>query len=270
MRVFDHSETDLALWRHYLDFHLRMSAGLWSPGLVMRPYGALQLGVDGDWGDLLWRAHESRWTIEDIITDIEHLSSLNLNKPGFYFNAGFSADLAHALQEQLPAYGYQKRYGIRWLTRDIQSAAAVDIPDSYILTDAQKPDDSIRVHHEAFPDEAMDHVYQRHIPVPKGAVDTRFLVLYDRTSHEPIAMGGMTWEGDVAYMFGLGVRTEYRRRGIAKLMVDWRLHTLAQSGVRYVITAVMDGNESSFALQQQKGYRYFADTECWLKNPEKT
>lgn len=265
MNIYNHTPADLQLWQTYAEFHLRFCAGFWSPGLVMRPYGVVQLAEEGDWGDLLWKLNPAHgWSVDDIIRDVENLSARNLKSPGFYFNAAFDRALAEQLQTALPQHGYTLQRRVLWLVLNNLPAQAPSVPQGFTMRDATDAEAFLKLQHNTFPEDHMDDFYRTNIPTPRSMVNVRILNLLDNAG-TPAAMGAMAWEGEVGYLFCLGVRSDLRRQGLGKLMVDWRLHALKQNGVKHVVTAVLAENDSSYNLQRQQGYRHFATAESWLR-----
>ena len=267
MTIYNHLAVDIALWRRYADFNLRMCDGFWSPEIVQKPYGTIKFGETGDWGDLLWTLNDKPgWTPAAIVTDVEKESERNLKQPGFYINAMYDQPIIDPLRRELNGRDYHKRYDIHWLTLNRLPEQPPFVPDHLLLTDAQTADPFVTVLREAFPDQAIkEDTYRRNIPQPKSAVNVRFVTLADKVSQEPIAIGGMAWDGTLGNLFTLGVREKFRGQGFGRLMLDWRLHELYKQGVTDIVTGVLVDNIKSYNLQKQKGYRHFATAECWLR-----
>ena len=264
--IYAHHPDDIALWRQYIDFHLRLCAALWSPALIERPYGTVKFSVKDDWGDLLWRANDTpSWSADTVIADVAHLSANNLNRPGFYINPAYDETFANALENRLVQHGYKKRHQVCWMILEQLSADGAIVPPHVSIADADNVDDFLFVHKDAFPEYDFEETYRRHVTSPDRSVNIRFIMIRDKHNRAPLAVGGLAWDGRCGYLFGLGVHHQYRRQGLGRLMVEWRLQELAKQRVEYVVTGVMTDNEASYALQIKKGYRQFSSAECWLK-----
>ena len=263
--IYEHREMDRLLWRGFADFHLDCFEGFWSPQVTDPPHGRIPIGMrPSDRGDLLWSGHTDKgFSASEIIRDVENISASYLNKPGFYLNASFDEGLITELRRILPEMGYKVRYEVDWLTLNVFPDRAPDVPAGYSIRVADDASAFLKVYRECFPETQADDVFCRHIETPSKK-NIELLVLYD-PSVEPVAMGCMGWGGPCGTLFCLGVRPDWRRQGLAKFMVDWRLHQLYQRGVKHVVTGVLCDNEKSYALQRQKGYRTFAHAQCWLK-----
>jgi ribosomal protein S18 acetylase RimI-like enzyme len=65
---------------------------------------------------------------------------------------------------------------------------------------------------------------------------------------------------DVWYVSGVGVRPEYRRRGIARQLVSASLEMIRERGGRIALLDVIDGNYPAYKLYQNLGFETYAGT----------
>jgi GNAT superfamily N-acetyltransferase len=65
---------------------------------------------------------------------------------------------------------------------------------------------------------------------------------------------------DVWYISGVGVRPDYRRRGIARQLVSASLDMIREHGGRIALLDVIDGNEPAYKLYQSLGFETYAGT----------
>jgi predicted N-acetyltransferase YhbS len=65
---------------------------------------------------------------------------------------------------------------------------------------------------------------------------------------------------DVWYISAVGVRPEYRRRGIARQLVSASLELIREHGGRIAVLDVIEGNYPAYKLYQNVGFEVYADT----------
>lgn len=99
-----------------------------------------------------------------------------------------------------------------------------------------------------------DKEYLRHL-LNKGV----FLGAFD--GQELLGMIGEHSRGTIGLLF---VKQNYRRKGIARLLMATKIKSLISQG-RTPVLHVIDGNTASFNLQKNMGYDLLEDRVYWLK-----
>jgi ribosomal protein S18 acetylase RimI-like enzyme len=96
------------------------------------------------------------------------------------------------------------------------------------------------------------------------AVDlARSVVAYDRD--EPVGMALLSRRGDRGWVSGVGVLPAWRRRGVARLLMQALLARAREAGIRHVTLEVIAQNTAARALYAGLGFAEQRELLCWRR-----
>lgn len=96
------------------------------------------------------------------------------------------------------------------------------------------------------------------------AVDlARSLVAYDRS--EPVGMALLSCRGDRGWVSGVGVLPAWRRRGVARRLMETLLARAQEAGIRSVTLEVIAQNGAARALYAGLGFAEQRELLCWRR-----
>jgi len=90
-----------------------------------------------------------------------------------------------------------------------------------------------------------------------------FLVAVAASRIVGVTMGG--WDGRRAYIYHLAVDPEWRRRGVADLLMDELEERFRAKGALKAKLQIVTGNDASLAFFAARGYRLESDCQPWGK-----
>ncbi len=255
---------DKKIWTEFLDFRIGECLGLWSEAIIEFPFGRMIVLHPDDAPCLLMSADLTAAPPSEVVTATEDMTGKLGLAGAFLLSSAWEPD-RRAFEAHLRTRGYKPVFDQHWMIKEDLGGSDA-IPDSDFEIDEAPDSATVKdlYRRTLGASDALSERLKRRLDRGGGPVTVGFVVA--RTMEgDPVACGGYSYAGHIAYFHCLGTLDGYRRFGIARHMAKVRYEMMRKAGVSYIVGAVARGNAPSFEMQRALGYRVLETTSMWRK-----
>jgi ribosomal protein S18 acetylase RimI-like enzyme len=252
------------LWEKVEDLFLKhYCPNFWSDADVIMPYGRVMVIDPADMPSMFWTVDLNAVDFGDIVEDAKRLENTYKRPVGFAISSSWSGDL-EKFRNFLAAKNFEMIGSTCWLVRSLEvHYPRVSLEETFSIEKTEDLDLVANQMAEGFGRETgllFLHGARWHGPDHHRA----YFIARDVVSGMPIGSAAVYVRNGLAYMSGLSVSKDFRKRGIASALVNTRLDFARKAGATMAVTCVWHANVASLATQKHAGYEILENVEYWM------